>query len=293
MEKTRLTPTRARWRLDWLVAGLFVVSGLFSCAPKPVHATDLGVEGPVFEVIEDDFRLMLMRLIARHDWTPDVDDLKESARNYTKNLPALYLPRAEQTRTQWKDVGVIVTEDIYLPWVDWKTGSVFEPGRTLAVKAGTYLNPTANLPSAGIERLFIFDATDPEQLTLAKALMRKHIPQLSFMLIAGDLGPLSEEMNQPVFYPTPTMLEKFHVRAVPTLLGFGRGIHQGHMAITEIRLPTSLAVVQQAWFGLGDKAELPAETSVPPLGTEVGNPPPVESADAQIRPAAADPSALQ
>lgn len=239
------------------LAVALAASLLLICAPVP--AADLGVEGQVYEIIEDDFRLMLMRLVARHDWTPDLEELKDSAQNYTKNLPAYYLPRAEKTRTVWKDVGVVVAEDIYLPSVDWETGSVFEPGRTLAVQAGTYLNPIAQLPAAGIERLFIFDATDPEQLALAKDLMTKHIPQLSFMLVAGDLGPLSEEMMQPIYHSSPTMLEKFHVRAVPALIGFGRGKHQGHMAVTEIHLPAAPDIAQQAWYGLGDEGADGAE----------------------------------
>lgn len=216
----------------------------------PARAGDLGIEGVVYEPFEKDFRMVLLELLARHDWSENIDDLKDSAKNYTKNLPSYMLPRADQTRTKWKDVGIQVTEDIYLPHVDWQEGSVFEPGRQLVAQAGTYLNPIAQMPSAAIERLFIFDATDPDQLLMARALMTRDIPQLSFMLVAGDLGPLSEEMNRPIYHPAPTMLDKFHVTAVPSLIGFGKGIHQGHMAVTEIALPASLDIIKQAWFGL-------------------------------------------
>lgn len=222
---------------------------LFAAVPA-AQAKDLGIEGQIYEPLEEDFRLMLMRLMARQDWTERQEELQESARNYTKNLPSYYLPRAEQTRTRWKDVGIVVTEDIFLPSVEWETGSVFAPDEKLAVPAGTYLNPVAKLPSAGIERLFVFDATDPEQLATAKALMKENIPQLSFMLIAGDLGPLAEEMNRPIYHPPPSMLEKFYLRAVPSLIGFGRGLHQGHMAVTEFTLPVEAATVKRAWYGL-------------------------------------------
>lgn len=219
-------------------------------ALNSASAKDLGIEGQIFEPIEEDFRVMLMRLMARQDWVERQEELKESARNYTKNLPAYALPRAAETRTRWKDVGVVVTEDIFLPFVEWETGSVFAPEERLAVPAGTYLNPIAKLPSAGIERLFVFDATDPQQLAVAKDLMRENIPQLSFMLIAGDLGPLAEEMNRPIYHPAPSMLERFYVRAVPSLIGFGRGPHQGHMAVTEFTLPLTADTVKTAWFGL-------------------------------------------
>lgn len=224
-------------------AAIMVVS---TCA----NAVDLGTEGQVFEPIEEDFRVMLMRLIARHDWAERQEELQASAKSYTKNLPSYMLPLAEETVTRWKDVGIVVTEDIFLPHVEWETGSVFMPDEKLAVPAGTYLNPIAKLPAAGIERLFVFDATDPQQLAAARELMKQNIPQLSFMLIAGDLGPLAEEMNRPIYHPPPTMLEKFFVRAVPTLIGFGKGPHQGHMAVTELKLPLDVSTIKRAWYGL-------------------------------------------
>ena len=224
--------------------------GLAVAMAGPAQAKDLGVEGQVFEPIEEDMRIMLMRLLARQDWAESQEQMQDSAKNYTKNLPAYFLPRADKTETVWKDVGVVVTEDIYLPWVDWETGSVFEPQQKLAVEKGTYLNPIAKLPAAAIERLFIFDATDPDQLSFAKELMKLDIPQLNFMLVAGDLGELSTEMNRPIYHPAPTMLEKFHVTAIPTLIGFGRGQHQGHMAVTTLKLPADAATVKRAWFGL-------------------------------------------
>lgn len=238
------------FRAKKLLVALSLGVGLASAFVIPVQARDLGAEGQVFEPIEEDMRIMLMRLLARQDWSESTAQLEDSAKSYTKNLPAYFLPRADKTETVWKDVGIVVTEDIYLPWVDWQNGSVFEPEQRLAVEKGTYLNPIAKLPSAAIERLFLFDATDPDQLSFAKELMRLDIPQLHFMLVAGDLGELSQEMNRPIYHPTPTMLEKFHVKAVPTLIGFGRGQHQGHMAVTAFKIPTEAASVKQAWFGL-------------------------------------------
>lgn len=224
-----------------------------------VNAVDLGVHGPVFEPIEEDIRVILMRMVAAHDWAPDIEGLKEQAHTYTARLPQLFLPRTEKTQTRWKDVGIIVTEDVYLPFVDWETGSVMEPEPRLAVTAGSYFNPITHLPSAAIERLLVFDATDPEQLAFVRAVHLRKLPQLQFMAIAGDVGKLSEDLGTPVFYPAQLMLDKFAIRAVPTLVGFGRGAHKGHMALTEIALPSSLSIIDEAWFGLGDTGEDPSE----------------------------------
>lgn len=238
-------------RLLRACAAAAVLAAIACSGVGVARAADLGIEGTIFEPVEEDLRVLLMKLVASHDWQPQQQELKESALNYTKNLPAYFLPRAEKTLTRWKDVGIVTTEDIYLPSVDWQNGSVFNPGKVLAAPAGTYLNPIAKLPSRGIERLFVFDATDPDQLTFARALMVRNIPQLSFMVIAGDVGELSTEMNRPIYHAIPTMLEKFHIVAVPTLIGFGKGAHQGHMALTEFALPgASLDDVTKAWFGL-------------------------------------------
>ncbi|CAB5514430.1 hypothetical protein LMG26857_03489 [Achromobacter anxifer] len=249
-----------------MVATLLLGAGAFM--HLSAQAKDLGIEGAIYEPIEEDFRVMLMRLLARQDWTQHAEALEESARDYTKNLPSYFVVRADKTQTIWKDVGIVTTEDITLPWVDGQTGSVFEPEQVLAVKAGTYLNPISEMPAAAIERLFVFDATDPEQMALARALMVENIPQLSFMIVAGDLGPIAKEMNRPIYHPAPSMLDRFHVTAVPTLIGFGKGQHQGHMAVTQFKLPTSIDQVKSAWFGLPYSGYTPNEiTDFQPVST--------------------------
>jgi conjugal transfer pilus assembly protein TraW len=228
----------------------FVLALAGGTQPPEVLAHDLGVEGQVFEPIEEDFRIALMRLIARQDWTRELSGMRQSADDYTKNLPTFYLPLAQKTQTHWKDVGIITDRDIFLPSVDWEHGSVFDTTPELAVPAGTYLNPVAKMPAAAIDRLFIFDATAPEQVALARQLMAANIPLLRFMIVAGDLGPLSKEEKRPIYHATQDFLDKFQVSAVPALVGFGKGPHQGHMATTEFKLPVTVDDVRRAWYGL-------------------------------------------
>lgn len=251
---------------------LVAVMGFTALITCPSHAVDLGIEGVIYEPLEEDLRIMMMRTIAQTDWAPHQQDLEFSAKEYTKNLPSYYLPRAEKTVTRWKDVGIVTTEQIDFPIVDFENGSVFDPKMQPAVGPGEYFNPIAHLPSGGIDRLFIFDATDPEQLAQAKTLMRMKIPLLNFMTISGDLGPISEEMGMPLFHPIPTMLEKFHIRAVPTLIGFGRNEHQGHMAITEFALPVSAKDIQDAWFGYGDQG-IPVNFAETPVRVQLADTP--------------------
>lgn len=274
-------------RFTPLALAAVLAVGLGASHHQLAQAKDLGIEGTIYEPIEEDFRIMLMRLIARQDWTQHAEALEESARDYTKNLPSYFVVRADKTQTIWKDVGIVTTEDITLPWVDGQTGSVFEPEQVLAVKAGTYLNPITEMPAAAIERLFVFDATDPEQMALARALMVANIPQLSFMIVAGDLGPIAKEMNRPIYHPAPAMLERFHVTAVPTLIGFGKGQHQGHMAITQFKLPTSIEEIKGAWFGLPYSGYTPDEiTDFEPVKTS-------HSAESKLDKSQAQPAAVQ
>lgn len=221
-----------------------------SLATGAASAIDLGVEGQVFEPIEEDFRLMLLRMVAKKDWTPHLNELQESAENYTKNLPDFYIPTAQSSKTLWKDVGIITSEPIYMPSVDWVEGSVFEPEPVLAVPAGVYLNPIAHIPSNAISRLFIFDATSEEQLEIANKLIEAQIPMLEFLIVAGDLSPISKEHNRPIFHLSADMIDRFQIEAVPSLIGFGKGEHFGHMATTQFTMPVTVEDIENAWYGL-------------------------------------------
>lgn len=218
-----------------------------------VQATDLGVFGQVYEPIEEDVRVLMLKLVAERDWQQDLDGLKQSAENYTANLPANFLPRATETRTQWKDVGIEVTEDVYFPYVDWETGSVLEPEQRLAVPKGTYFNPLVHLSLGIPPRMLVFDATDPEQLAFAQGVAALNIPALQLISIAGDVAKLTDTFGRPVYYGSRSMFEPFALTAVPTLVGFGEGAHLGHLAATQIKLPAAPESVHAYWFGLGGR----------------------------------------
>lgn len=223
---------------------------------SPSQAKDLGTEGVVFEPIEEDIRIAMLRMLANEDPKRFEREMRESVENYTKNLPSMYLPRAERTVTRWKDAGAVVGEDIYLPTVtDWENGSVAEPVQALLAPKGAYFNPVAHLPPESIPRIFLFDATDYEQLQLAKELAVLKLENFALISIAGDVGELSELLETPIFHAGDLLIPQMQVRAVPTLLGFGKGWHQGHIAITEFKLPASAKDVQDAWFGLEKKEE--------------------------------------
>ena len=226
----------------------------------PAKAVDLGVEGAVYEPIEEDLRIAMLRMIAKEDLRPMQQALLQSAENFTKELPSYYLPRAEKTVTRWKDAGAEVTEDIFIPGVpDWENGSVRDMKPVLLAKKGTYVNMISDLPVEAIPRIFLFDATDPDQLQLAKEVAAAKLDHLALIAIAGDVKELSELMDGPVFHPGNQLLTQMNVRAVPSLLGFGKGWHQGHIAITEFALPSSVDEVKRAWFGLASATDVSAE----------------------------------
>ena len=217
----------------------------------PAQAKDLGTEGLVFEPIEEDIRISMMRLLANEDPQRFEREMRESLDNFTKTLPSFYLPRADRTLTRWKDAGAVAGEDIFVPALsDWQNGSVTEPEQALLAAKGTYFNPVLNLPVEAIPRIFLFDATDYDQLQLAKELAILKLENFALIAIAGDVGELSDLMDTPIFHAGDLLIPQMQVRAVPTLLGFGRGWHHGHIAITEFKLPATAKDVQDAWFGL-------------------------------------------
>ena len=233
---------------------------------SPSHAKDLGVEGAIYEPIEEDIRVTFLRRIAREDPSRFGREMLDSVNNYTKNLPSMYLPRADRTVTRWKDAGALVAEDVFMPSIpDWKKGSALELEPVLLAAKGTYFNPVAHMPAQAIPRIFLFDATDYEQLQLAIELAALKLENFALIAIAGDVGELSELLDGPVFHAGDMLIPQMQVRAAPTLLGFGQGWHQGHIAITEFKLPASAQDVKAAWFGLSeDEPEQKKTVAAPP-----------------------------
>ena len=125
----------------------------------------------------------------------------------------------------------------------------------LIAPKGMYVNMLTEVPVEAIPRIFLFDGTDFDQLKLAQELAAAKLENLALIAIAGDVKELSELMDGPVFHPGAQLLTQMNVRAVPTLLGFGKGWHHGHIAITEFALPSSVEDVKKAWFGLSVDGE--------------------------------------
>jgi conjugal transfer pilus assembly protein TraW len=165
---------------------------------------DLGVRGPVVEVVEPDLIAALKRRLAQLD----LESLRERAlARYWTRVPFEALPVAAAARTRTIDPTITATSDIRLP-----DGS-------LLVRAGATVNPLDRLPFTA--RLVVFDATDPRQVKTAVRLGReagtRHVVYLATRLARSweGLAAMEDALDSPVYLLTPDVRDRFALKRVP------------------------------------------------------------------------------
>lgn len=212
-------------------------------------AEDMGVFGRVWDIEEIDLRKTLAEQIARVDQAAIQRELETSAKNYLKSLPADYLPKATATRTRWVDPSVVVSQDIYAP-IEQPDGRY---GWEVLVPAGTRVNPLTEVRPT--ENMLFFNAKDPEQVDFALAALRARPRNLMLVATDGDVGALSAKIQVPVYHSNPSIIERFEIRATPSLLGVGTGERELFLAVTEFESPYDPLLIERAWNGLPDTPE--------------------------------------
>ncbi len=215
-----------------------------------VLADDLGVFGRVWDIEEVDLRRMMAEQIARVDQTIIQDELKTSSKNYLRTLPEDYLPKATATRTHWVDPSVVVSQDIYAP-VEQEDGRY---GWEVMVPAGTRVNPLTDVRP--VDNMLFFNAKDPEQVEFALSALKAHPRNLMLVATGGDVGALSAKIQVPVYHSNPSLIERFEIRAIPSLLGIGTGPRELFLAVTEFEPPYDPRLIERAWNGLPDTLEI-------------------------------------
>jgi conjugal transfer pilus assembly protein TraW len=165
---------------------------------------DLGVRGPVVEVVEPDLIAALKRRLAQLD----LGSLRERAlARYWKRVPFEVLPVAAAARTRTLDPTITAASDIRLP-----NGS-------LLVRAGDTVNPLDRLPFTA--RLVVFDATDPRQVKTALRLGRdagtRHVVYLATHLARSweGLAAAEDALDSPVYLLTSDVRGRFALERTP------------------------------------------------------------------------------
>ena len=216
------------------------------------QATDFGVLGNTWPIIEQDIRAMMVESAARTDWSDTKDAVKASAETYAARLPKRKLPVADRTQTVWMDPSIEIKSDIQAP-VTQTSGAL--AWQTLLPK-GTRVNPLATVHP--VTAMFLFDGSDPDQLKLVQQVLSREPNRIVPVEAgAGDLKKSTEALQRAVFYASDAMVERFNVKYLPTLIYAGTDEHRLYMGLSSFAAPYVATDVLMSWTDLNYKANVP------------------------------------
>lgn len=170
---------------------------------------DLGTMGPTTPIIEEDMLKLMQARAAKFD----VPKWKQHAVDtFWDELPFVELPRAKEQRVFTVDPTVVVSKDIMAP-----------NGQFIAHK-GDRFNP---LLSIGFhEKMLIFDVTDPEQFSYARAFLAAN-PNITVTLITTAVDrkdnwkgyrAVENGLRHAVYMLNTAIVSTWKLKAVPSIV---------------------------------------------------------------------------
>ncbi len=219
----------------------------------PGWATDLGVEGKTFPIHEPDMMELMAERASRIDWEAVARDLARRADETLSDFPMAPLPVATETATHYVDPTYVLDRPI-----------LDQNGKEL-IPAGTRANPLEKIRP--VTRLFLFDPRREDQVACLDAALAAWPELIEPLSVGGDIRGMAKKLGRPVFYADRHIVERFGLRATPSLVGVGRGERSTMLAVTEFAPGTcSVAGLREAWYGLPFKTEKGALESTTPDG---------------------------
>ena len=183
---------------------LVIVGFLFIPCVSFSATTNLGEFGRTYPIAEQDALAELESRAASIDWEKSMREKAiESARNYRPdNVPDL--PRA--TKNGSFKVDMTYTLDFDIPNGD---GGILYP-------KGFQFNPLDYTPVKEI--LIVLNAEDPDQLEWFKKSEYRDNADVYLLITKGSYIDLSNQLKRPVYYALPNIVDRFNVRAVPSVI---------------------------------------------------------------------------
>ena len=184
-----------------------VLAETFRERAEAASEIDLGMVGPVSDIVEPDLTLLIRERLAEIDIERRA---RESVASYWQRAPFIDVPKAKEPRVRRLDPTVITENDLR-----------DHEGRLLA-PSGTRINPLAALPFTS--RLLIFDGTDSAERQWAKEHIRRDRKTILITTrIDRDVGwPAWKELHQtlglPVYLLQARIAERFALEVTPTMI---------------------------------------------------------------------------
>jgi len=220
---------------------LFIVAALLA-AIGPAQATDLGVQGKTWPIIEIDFRQLLLESAGRADLNAAQQEVKESANRFFNELPQRNLPSAEVTSTKYIDPSITLSSDISAPLPnasgDYQWTQLFPKG--------TRVNPLEKYRP--LTAMLFFDGRDETQLKFVREALASNPMRIVPVETAGaNVKDLSKSFGRPIYYASEPMMARFKVANLPSLLYPASGDYVLYLGMTAFARPYKLAELETVW----------------------------------------------
>lgn len=178
--------------------------------PSGVHATDLGVIGPTYEISEPHLLKMIEQRLREKERTGELKRLEEEAKargieTVTNPSPVSGIRTTQTARTFYVDPSFTLDRNI-----------LDAQGRLL-FPAGTRKNPLEIVSLS--KHLLFFDGRDRRQVARARELMAVYQGRVKPILTGGSYLDLMKSWRIPVYYDQQGLLtRRFGIHQVPALV---------------------------------------------------------------------------
>ena len=180
---------------------LVLILVLFLITVQPGLARILGTFGKTYPIIERDALEEIQERAAQINWKSELDRIKPQ-KFRPQGLPEL--PRAVEDRSFLVDMTYTLEFDI----PDGKGGILYPKGYRF--------NPLDYLSFN--QTLVVFDGDDPLQVTWLRSSGMLSKNNTVLLLSRGSFVDVGKGLNRLVYYATPQMVDRFHLRATPSVI---------------------------------------------------------------------------
>jgi len=166
----------------------------------------LSAGSPMVKILEPDLLEVIQARVKSADWERIGEKAKQKIEARVRKGPKISLPVAKEDRVRYTDPTVEFPTDVTEP----------QSGLVMAT-AGTRINPLAHVQLN--ETYVILDATDRKQVeAVDRTVSGSPQHKLMVMVTAGDAFALVRRWQRPVYWVNPTIIERFGVTAVPSIV---------------------------------------------------------------------------
>lgn len=181
-----------------LSIGFLLAMGIISA---PVGAKDLGVVGKTYPIKERDALQEIEERAKKVDWKKEVSKIKPER---YRPEGSVNLPKA--TKNSLFLVDMTYTLDMDIP--DGKGGILYPKGYTF--------NPLDYIPFR--KMLVVINGSDKDQIAWFKKSPYISRPDVMLLLTEGSYSKLGQTLGRPVFYSDSRIVDKFQLKAVPSVI---------------------------------------------------------------------------